>query len=173
MRKLFLCLFLGVNILNIIPIQAGFIDLENENNKFQFVTSVLSKAFDDAQTGGSIESNFSDSIEIRNFFAGDDSETSYSHDSKIVEKSKTYSTWNIGYYYDNSGWLYQCAIYSDGVAIGTSAAGPNKGFQIILMPNGSYLDSSNSYKEYKKNITHRYSWGEVNTYENYQTLKLK
>ena len=76
------------------------------------------------------------------------------------------------YQYTNDGWLQHVAVYADS-AIGTNMAGPRKGFQIIMASNGAIMDTCNAYKEHKNHFTHKYSWGEVNTYENYQTVTFK
>lgn len=82
------------------------------------------------------------------------------------------TTYAITYQYTVDGWTQQVAVYTDGV-ICTNIEGPRKGAQFIIANNGALMDMRNDYKQHKNNFTHKYSWGEVNTYENYQIVKFK
>lgn len=84
----------------------------------------------------------------------------------------SYSTNTITYQYTNDGWLQHVGWYS-GCVICTNIAGPREGAQFIIAHNGALMDMCHSYKQHKNHFTNKYPWGEVNSYENYQTIKIK
>jgi len=85
---------------------------------------------------------------------------------------KVVSTNVIAYQYTTDGWMQHVAVYEDSV-ICTNIEGPREGVQFIIMNNGALADMCNSYKQHKDRFTHKYSWGEVNTYREYQTVSFK
>lgn len=86
--------------------------------------------------------------------------------------SQSIQTNVITYQYTTDGWLQHVAIYSDCI-ICTNVAGPREGVQFIIMDNGALLDMSHYYTQHKNHFTNKYPWGEVNTYEHYQVVKIK
>jgi hypothetical protein len=113
-------------------------------------------------------------------------ETTYSNNQEIIKnivvndlkinKSKksteSYSTNVITFQYTNDGWLQHIGVYPDCI-ICTNIAGPREGVQFIISNNGAILDMCHTYKIHKNYFTNKYSWGEVNTYENYQIVTIK
>jgi hypothetical protein len=108
-----------------------------------------------------------------------EAQKSFSYDAKGYQMSsksaakaqKTVFTNVITYQYTTDGWLQHVAVYSDGI-ICTNLAGPREGLQIAILEHGA-MDMCHSYKMHKDHKSHKYSWGEVRTYENYQTVIFK
>lgn len=95
-----------------------------------------------------------------------------SFEASKSSSNKSFSTSYIVYQYTNDGWLQHVAVYSDSV-ICTNMAGPREGVQFIIANNGAVMDMCHNYTAHKDYNTHKYSWGEVKTYYDYQTVKFK
>lgn len=91
---------------------------------------------------------------------------------ELVSKGRSVITNVFAFQYTTDGWLQHVGIYSDSV-ICTNIEGPREGVQFIIANNGALMDMCHTYKEHKDHVTHKYSWGEVNTYSNYQQVKFK
>lgn len=89
-------------------------------------------------------------------------------DKYAQKDKKTVSSSNFIYQYTSDGWLQQLVIYSDFI-VGTNLEGPREGLQIIMWENLA-MDMCQSYKQHKGYITHKYTWGEIRTYEKYQKV---
>lgn len=85
--------------------------------------------------------------------------------------SELYSTGNITFQYTTDGWLQHVAIYP-GSVICTNIAGPREGTQFIIANNGALIDMCHFCTKHKNYFSNKYIWGEVKTYENYQTVKV-
>lgn len=92
-----------------------------------------------------------------------------SEDAPYRTKGESYSTGNISYQYTTDGWLQHVGVYP-GSVICTNVAGPREGVQFIIANNGALFDMCQSYTKYHDHFTNAYSWGEVNTYSNYQIV---
>lgn len=91
--------------------------------------------------------------------------------SKSSNKSITTGVFYFQNIADGSGQQH-VAVYADSV-ICTNISGPREGVQFIIMNNGALLDMCHYYTKHKKYSSHKYTWGEVNTYEDHQTVKFK
>jgi|GEM_PF-2338202 len=92
--------------------------------------------------------------------------------TKGAHAIQTYASVYVGFEYDSEGHKFQCAIYASGASVATVLEGPHKGFQIMLSPEGELLDSSRAYHEHDTYFSHIYSWGEIKSYPNYQTITI-
>lgn len=91
---------------------------------------------------------------------------------KAAKKAKqSVSTNVIAYQYTVDGWLQHVAVYADSV-ICTNAAGPREGLQLIIAGNGALIDMCHTYKQHTDYVSHKYTWGEVRTYQTHQTVTL-
>lgn len=86
-----------------------------------------------------------------------------------VDAGYSVRTETFAYQYTTDGSLQQVAIYSDG-AVGTNLEGPRKGAQMVVSNNGAILDICNTYMDLQDHWTHKYVWGEINSYGSYQTI---
>jgi hypothetical protein len=97
---------------------------------------------------------------------------SNSEDHLILNKSvnkKNVSTSDFAFQYTTDGWLQHVAIYSE-LIVCTNAEGPREGFQCIITNTGALVDICHTYKIHKEYVVHKYSWGEIRTSENIQTV---
>ena len=63
-------------------------------------------------------------------------------------------------------------IWSDCIIATVISGGADTGLQLINV-NGAPFDSSIDYKKKSDHFTHKYSWGEVVSYDNKQIIKRK
>lgn len=69
---------------------------------------------------------------------------------------------------DGSGRQH-VAVYSD-IIVATNISGPREGLQLIGTHNGALIDMCHNYTVHKGYCKNKYSWGEVYTYSDHQTI---
>lgn len=89
----------------------------------------------------------------------------YQDRSSSSNKAETYNVYHDYY----QGIYYHVANYSDGMIL-TTLSGPHYGLQCILQ-NGVVVHYSANLKQHNNYFSHKYPWGHVISYPNYQYLK--
>jgi hypothetical protein len=89
-----------------------------------------------------------------------------------LKKRNPTTSYAISYQYTVDGWLQQVAEYEDST-IYTNMAGPRRGAQFIIADNGALMDMRNEFTEHRSYFSHKYTWAEIRTHENHQTVVFK
>lgn len=71
------------------------------------------------------------------------------------------------------GYLVHVGIWTDCIVCTVISDGMDTGLQVITLLDGTRFDSSRDYKKKSDHFTHKYSWGEVVSYDGKQILKRK